>query len=303
MRPSVLILDEPTANLDSEGGQLLTRALARLHRQFQVTLVVIEHRLSPFLPHADRLIWLTDGRVVADGSPSETLTAVWTPSSPAPATPPLPGEPLVTLREVTAGYDGRFILQDCSFTLRRGDFAALVGPNGSGKTTLARALAGLLRPRRGRVTWHTNGRCPRVGFLQQNPLHQLVCDTVEDEIRFGPRNWRLERDEDIERTLAQNGLLSLRHRSARTLSVGQQQRAALAATLALRPSLLILDEPTIGQDWQHLTQTMDFVSELNRQGQTALLITHDQRLVERYANATWTMKEGRCERQGARNTT
>lgn len=298
MRPSILILDEPTANLDSEGSQLLTHTLVQLHRRFQITLIVIEHRPSPFLPHADRLIWLADGRVIADGSPTETLAKVQPPLP--PAQPPLPAtdEPLVALREVTAGYDGHPILRGCSLTLRRGDFAALVGPNGSGKTTLARILAGLLHPRRGRVVWCANGKQPRVGLLQQNPLHQLVCDTVEEEVRFGPRNLGMEQVTDVEIVLAKNDLRQLRYRPTRALSVGQQQRVTLAATLALKPALLILDEPTIGQDRQHLTQVMDFVAKLNRQGQTVLLITHDRKLVARYANCVWQMKEGRTQEAG-----
>jgi len=291
MRPAVLILDEPTANLDTAGVRLLVEALAWLHRRFRVTLVVIEHRLDPFLPHADRLIWLADGRVIADGPPAQTLAQVQITPSRFP--PPAPtGEPLVALRGITAGYDGRPVLHDCSLTLYRGDFAALVGPNGAGKTTLARVLAGLLRPRRGRILWHVNGRTRRVGLLQQNPLHQLVCDTVEDEVRFGPRNLGMEGSGDTEAVLAQTDLLSLRRRPTRALSVGQQQRVALAATLSLHPALLILDEPTVGQDWIHLIQMMDFLAGLNQAGQTVLLITHDRRLVERYANRVWEMVEG-----------
>ena len=302
MRPAVLILDEPTANMDTEGVELLVQALVRLHRpepgKAQVTLVVIEHRLAPFLPHADRLIWLADGRVVTDGPPAETLARMQPPPPPHPPLPIPADEPLVALQGVTAGYDGRPVLQDCSFTLHRGDFAALVGPNGAGKTTLARVLAGVLRPRRGRIVWHTNGRDWRVGLLQQNPLYQLICDTVEEEVRFGPRNLGAERargmEAEVETVLAQTGLLPLRHRPTRALSVGQQQRAALAATLSLRPALLILDEPTVGQDWGHLMQVMDFLAGLNRAGQTVLLITHDRRLVERYANHVWEMLEGKA---------
>lgn len=296
MRPTTLILDEPTANLDAEGARLVVQALVRLHLQFQVTVVVIEHRLEPFLPYADRLVWLADGRVVADGPPAETLARVQ-PTPPPRLPPPIPtDEPLVALQEITAGYDGRTVLQDCSLTLHRGDSAALVGPNGAGKTTLARVLAGLLRPRRGRVVWHADGRDWRVGFLQQTPLHQLVCDTVEEEVRFGPRNLGTERAGEAEEILTQTGLLALRHRPTWALSVGQQQRTALAATLSLRPKLLILDEPTVGQDRRHLTQVMDFLADLNRVGQTILLITHDQRLVERYANRVWQVAGGRVAR-------
>lgn len=293
MQPAILILDEPTANLDAEGERLVTRTLVQLHRQHQITLVVIEHRPESFLPHADRLIWLVDGHIAADGSPIETLAKARPPLSPHPSPPPSPGESLVTLQEITAGYDRHPVLQNCTITLQQADFMALVGPNGSGKTTLARVLTGLLRPRQGRVIWHTNTEQPRVGFLQQNVLHQLVCDTVEEEIRFGPHNLRMERDEDIERVMTQGDLCPLRHRGTRALSVGQQQRTALAATLAIQPTLLILDEPTIGQDRQHLTQMMDFVSELNQHGQTVLLITHDRKLVDRYAGRVCEMKEGK----------
>ena len=292
MRPAILILDEPTANLDTAGVRSIVAALARLRREFGVTLVVIEHRLAPFLRHADRLIWLADGLIVADGQPAETLARV-RPPSPARLSPPPPeDEPLVALRGITAGYDGHTVLRDCSLALRRGDFAALVGPNGAGKTTLARVLAGVLRPRRGKVVWSTNGRAPRVGLLQQNPLHQLVCDTVEEDVRFGPRNLGTEQPAETEEILSQTDLLPLRRRPTRALSVGQQQRAALAATLSLRPALIILDEPTVGQDWEHLIQVMDFIADLNQAGQTVLLITHDERLVERYANRVWKISEG-----------
>jgi len=295
MRPTVLILDEPTANLDAEGVRLLVQALVRLNRRFRITLVVIEHRLHPFLPHAGRMLWLADGCVVADGPPAETLARVQPTVTPHPPPPASTDAPLVTLQGVTAGYDSCPVLRDCSLTLHQGDFAALVGSNGAGKTTLARVLAGLLRPRRGRVIWHINGQERRVGLLQQNSLHQLVCDTVEEEVRFGPANLGIERAAEVERVLAGTDLLALRRRSSQTLSVGQQQRTALAATLSLHPTLLILDEPTVGQDWGHLVQMMDFLSGLNRVGQAILLITHDRRLVERYASRVWEIVEGRVE--------
>ena len=304
MRPSVLILDEPAANLDTEGVRLLVETLVRLQRQSSrekpVTLMVIEHRLAPFLPHADRLVWLAEGQVIADGPPAATLARL----QPAPAPhlpPPAPSDaPLVTLQGITAGYNGRPVLRDCSFTLHQGDFAALAGPNGAGKTTLARVLAGVLRPRRGRVVWHASRRSRRVGLLQQNPLHQLVCDTVAEEIRFSVGNRGTvgdgKIDAEVDAVLAQTDLLALRDRPIQTLSAGQQQRAALAATLSVQPALLILDEPTVGQDRRHLIQVMDFVAELNQAGQTVLLITHDGELVERYAGQVWEVGGGGVRR-------
>lgn len=293
MRPSVLVLDEPTANLDEEGAQAVVRALDGLRRRLGVTVIVIEHRLDRFLPYADRLVWLDDGRVIADGPPAETLTRVLPPHEPRRAERRRAEAPLVSLKGVTVGYDGRPVLADCSLTLYRGEFAALVGPNGAGKTTLARVLAGLLRPRAGRVTWHANGHKARVGFLQQNALHQLVCDTVEEEVLLGPRNLGLVGSLDVDRIFERTGLVELRHRPTYALSVGQQQRTVLAATLSLQPSLLILDEPTLGQDPVHLQRMMDFLADLNRSGQAILLITHDRRLVEQYATRVLEMREGK----------
>jgi energy-coupling factor transport system ATP-binding protein len=296
MRPSILILDEPTANLDAAGTARIVAALARLWCELGITVIVIEHRLEPFLDHAERLIWMEDGRVVADGSPEEVLRRME--HAPLDWSPRLAeGDPLVSLEDVTVGYNGRPVLHDCSLTLRKGELGALVGPNGSGKSTVARALAGLLRPSHGRVIWHKRDRVARrVGFLQQNPLHQLVCQTVEDEVCFAPRNLGLEETGGLEDLLARTGLCALRHRATQALSAGEQQRAALAATLSARPQLLILDEPTMGQDRRHLWEMMGLVRALNEQGQSVLLITHDRELVARCAGRVWEMAGG-CVRE------
>ncbi len=293
MNPRVLILDEPTANLDGEGTRSVVTTLARLQRQLGVTIVVIEHRLESFLPLAERLIWLQGGCVVDDGPPEEVLERQ---GEKLPSRRPREAsvrDPLVSVEDVTAGYDGRTVLRDCSVTLGEGEFGALVGPNGAGKSTLARVLAGLLRPRGGRVVWHRKrGRRPRVGLVAQNPLHQLVCHSVEEELRFGPRNLGVERDEDVAALLGRMDLGRLRERPTQALSVGEQQRSVLAATVGLRPHLLILDEPTLGQDRRHLSEIMEVISELNGEGQTVLLITHDRQLVAEYARRVWEMRGG-----------
>lgn len=298
MRPSILILDEPTANLDPRGTASVVRALARLHREWAITVVVIEHRLAPFVPYAERVIWLEHGTVVDDGEPERVLRD-WQPELLFGAPQSAAGDPLVDLKHVTLGYNGRLVLRDCSLTLHKGELAALVGPNGSGKSTLARVLAGLERPWEGDVLWH-GGRPTRssVGFLQQNPLHQLICSTVGDEVSFGPANLKLREHRWVEELLEHTGLRELRQRPTQALSVGEQQRTALAATVSLRPQLLILDEPTIGQDRDHLRQLMSLVRAFSEQGQTVLLITHDRELVEGCASCLWELSQGRaCERK------
>jgi len=293
MRPSILVLDEPTANLDAEGTEAVVQSLAGLQRDHGVTVVVIEHRLRPFLEVATRLVWLEEGRVTENGPPDHVLPRVEAPPL-APYRHRAADRPLVTVDQVTAGYNGRAVLQGCSLTLREGEIAAIVGPNGAGKSTLARALAGLLRPRSGRVVWHQKrSGAGQVGFLQQNPLHQLICPTVGEEVAFAPQNLGRNGDAHMEGLLERTGLSALRQRPTQALSVGEQQRTALAATLSVERRLLILDEPTLGQDPYHLCEIMELVRTLNEGGQTVLLITHDRDLVDRCAARVWEMVDGR----------
>ena len=316
LRPPVLVLDEPTANLDWQGVEQVTAALARLHREQGLTVILIEHRLATVAPLATRTVLMDAGRIVADGHPTNVLTDkaclatlglrypwldVGRRVEPGDLDrPPAAGDPVVALRQVSAGYGRQPVLTGLDLALYPGEFVALVGHNGAGKSTVARLLAGILRPRRGRVAWHPAlRRLPpgrRVGLLFQNPLHQLVCDRVEDEVAFGPTNYRLS--DDLSPLLAAADLATLRHRRPQTLSAGQQQRTALAATLALRPRLLILDEPTMGQDWAHLSRLMDYLTFLHDNGQTILLITHDDRLVCRYARRIVRLAGGRVVADG-----
>jgi len=301
MGPLLLLLDEPLANLDREGIQLVLDTLARLHAQ-GVTILLAEHRVEAIAAQASRAIVLEAGRIAADGPPAAALHRSVSPSEARRArvgvAPPADdAAPLVALAGVSAGYRGRDVVHDITLTLREGEFVALVGPNGAGKTTLARLLSGILRPRRGAIRWAAEARrLPmgrRVGMLFQNPAHQLLCDTVLDEVAYGGDNLGWPRDERLERILAAADLWPLRVRQPQLLSVGQMQRTALAAALALTPRLLILDEPTLGQDWAHLTQLMDFLAALHRQGQAILLITHDERLVRCYAQRVVALQAGR----------
>ncbi len=312
MSPRILVLDEPLANLDRQGGREVLSALERLHR-LGVTILLIEHRLDAVASQVQRAILMDEGRIVADGPAAEILAqrelldrlglrhprpttdlpceACGSPASGEPA-----AVPLVELEGIVAGYGKREALSGVDLTLFEGEFVALVGENGAGKTTLARLLAGILRPRRGRIRWASHLRHlpqgERMGLLFQNPVHQLVCDRVLDEVAYGLDNLRRPREPHLEALLAAADLSSLRERRPQSLSAGQQQRTALAAAMALSPRLLILDEPTLGQDWGHLSRMMDFLWKLNGQGQAILVITHDEKLVHRYARRIVTLEKG-----------
>jgi energy-coupling factor transporter ATP-binding protein EcfA2 len=132
-----------------------------------------------------------------------------------------------------------------------------------------------------------------VGLLFQNPLHQLFCDNVAEEIAFGPRNFGILQEERLASITQAAGLPGLETRNPYALSVGQQQRVALASVLSLDPALLVLDEPTMGQDWGSLSRMMDFLTRLNGHGQAILLITHDYKLVCRYAERILLLENGK----------
>jgi energy-coupling factor transporter ATP-binding protein EcfA2 len=319
MRPEVLVLDEPTASLDVPGTNSVIDTLTDLRERFGLTLVLIEHRLAEVRRLADRVLVLDEGRVAAQGGfedvlddpalrrryglrrPTEQPLMAWTSLLVPNGGDRSEGTPLLSLERVSAGYNSHAAIHDIHLDIFSGEFIALVGDNGAGKSTLALAAAGLLRPMQGRVSFEGTSR-PRPGLdialLFQNPADQLFTDSVDEELAFGPRNYnRFDADWHM-KMLTSADLLALRERRPNSLSVGQQQRTALASCLALRPRLVILDEPTLGQDWHHLQQLMEFLVRLNRQGTAILLITHDFKLVYRYAQRVILMESGRVTLDG-----
>ncbi len=319
MRPRVLVLDEPTASLDIQGTRQVIDTLQALHRQYNLTVVLVEHRLAEAVWLANRVVLMDAGRIAADGPvdtvlfdtqarqrlglrrPGEHPHSAWDELIAGNGHPPAGTAPLLSLQGVSAGYNGHPVLQDVDLSIYPGDFVALVGENGAGKSTLGLVAAGLLKPTQGRVAYRA-GKQPRpgldVGLLFQDPAEQLFTNSVDEEVAFGPQNYGIFDAIQHRQTLEVADLLALRVRQPFALSTGQQQRTALAACMALRPRLLILDEPTQGQDWGHLQQLMDFLAELNRCGASIVLISHDYKLIHRYASRVVVMSEGRIALDG-----
>lgn len=319
MRPRVLVLDEPTASLDVPSVRRVLETLKILKERHGLTIVVVEHRLAEVARLADRLVLMDHGRVVADGEPESLLgdldlrhalglrrlagdrQATWERLIAPDGRHSGGGAPLLTLQGVTAGYHRRAVIEEVDLALYPGDFAALVGDNGAGKSTLGLVAAGLLKPLAGVVRYNGGDR-PRPGLdvamLFQNPADQLFTDSVDEELAFGPRNYACFDPGFHQQILAETDLAGLADRPPPQLSIGQQQRAALGACLGLRPRLLVLDEPTLGQDWGHLQRLMNFLAALNRAGTAILLISHDYKLVHRYARRVFMMRRGRIHMAG-----
>jgi len=187
--------------------------------------------------------------------------------------------------------------------IKSGEFAAIIGQNGSGKTTLVKHFNGLLLPTRGRVLVDGVDTRKRsiaelsrlVGYLFQNPDHQIFCPTVEKEVAFGPENLGLSKEEArsrVDDALELLGLGPYRSAPPTMLGLGQRRKVTLASVVAMRPEIMVLDEPTCGIDHKGSTDLMEAVKGLNERGHTIIMITHDMRIVSEYAHRTIVLCRG-----------
>ena len=316
-RPRVLVLDEPTANLDPPGTAAFFERVAALRADRETSIVLIEHRVERAWPLADCVLAIgRDGRPVAFAVPDEVLRlhgerlkaeGIWLPASERPVVrkdgPPAFAPPLAVARAVEFAYPaGPAVLRGVDVSIGQGERIALVGPNGSGKTTLGRLLVGLLRPTDGQV--RLGGDDPaglpaadlarRAGYVFQDPERQFLARTVEDEVMLGLRPD--ERDGAGE-LMASLGLPLERFgpRSPYRLSGGEQRRLSLACILVRRPSLLVLDEPTFGQDRRGYEALLGILRERVAAGTAVVAATHDERFVADFADRVVELADGQVK--------
>ena len=212
---------------------------------------------------------------------------------------------IIRIKELVQNY-GReaAALTGINLEIKQGDFVALIGQNGAGKTTLVKHLNGLLRPSSGSITIEDKDitglsiaeLSQKVGYVFQNPDHQIFLGRVDKEVAFGPGNIGLSFPEIEKRVITameKVGITHLREVAPLSLSKGQRQRVALASVIAMEPKILILDEPTTGQDHRESKQIMELVVSLNKKGHTIIFITHDMQLVANYARRVVLMGKGR----------
>jgi energy-coupling factor transport system ATP-binding protein len=284
----LLLLDEPTANLDPAGAAQVVDTLGRLPRE--CTMVLVEHRIEPVLALIDRVVVLAPGGGVrADGTAailSGSLGAelassgVWVPGHPMPArraTQP-PGDTVIAATGLLARG-----LSYPDIAVHRGEVLAVVGPNGSGKSTLAAMLGGLLRPEAGNVTsgwgerphrWAAKSLARRIGSVFQNPEHQFVSSTVQGELALGGTTARR-----VDELLQRLRLEPLARANPFTLSGGEARRLSVASALAAGPPVLLLDEPTFGQDRRTWIELVNLLADLRDEGHALVAVTHDPEVV------------------------
>ena len=370
MGSPLLVLDEPTANLDPQGIDEVYAALAELVAEGDRAIVLVEHNLDAAIGFVDRVVVLDhDGRLLVDGPTGDVLRlraeelheiGVWLPTStlaalrlrragyaldPLPLTPaelhaaldaeaaptdssPVPeragtattqtdraepasvAEPLIHVRDLTLQRGRTRVLEGIDLDVRAGEFVAIVGANGAGKTSLIQAIAGVIPPPRGsvRIGDLDVGRSDagtlssRVGFVFQNPEHQFIANTVRDEIAHGLRLQHLPEADVRERTehlLERFGLAAKADVHPFLLSGGQKRRLSVGTALVAGAPVLVLDEPTFGQDRARADELLRLLRALNDDGTTILVVTHDMQLVTEHADRTVVLAGGRVLAVGA----
>ncbi len=298
MRPAALLLDEPTAQLDPAGVREVAAAVSALVTESGLTLVVVEHRVDVWAPLVDRVVVLDAGQVVADGPVADVLReqgrhlarrGVWVaehgPQHPPAATAAAGAEVLRATGLAVQPAGGEVIELDGGLDLvvRAGEIVALTGPNGAGKSTLLLTLAGLLPRAAGEISaigagdpavWSSTELAARFGVVFQNPEHQFVAATVRDELAVGSRN-----SAGVEHVLDRLELRHLAGVSPFALSGGEQRRLSVATALVAEPTVLLLDEPTFGQDARTWAELAALLAAHRDAGGAIVMATHDRELI------------------------
>ena len=314
MGPGLLLLDEPTANLDPSGVAEVRAAVEAVVERTGATVVVVEHRVDVWASLVDRVIVVADGAIAADGPLNEVLAqqgdalrerGIWLPGDdvaaevgPAPEVTPASSEatPIARVADLTIGYNQDApVRSGIDLTIARGVSTCIVGANGAGKSTFALTLAGLLPPLEGTVEvetsdgtrgdpheWSSKQLLGRMSMVFQEPEYQFLAATVAEELAIGPRAAGMSEAEIaplVDEHLEALGLTKLARANPMTLSGGEKRRLSVATALISAPELLILDEPTFGQDrgtWLGLVRLLRAALE---RGVTLVSITHDPAFV------------------------
>lgn len=336
----ILLFDEPLANLDPATGKTAIDLIDRVWKQYKKTVVIIEHRLEDVLYRdVDRIVVVSQGRIVADMTPDELMAADILQSlgireplyvtamkyAGIKVTPEMQAGRMDTLKidmikEALQKWDKeqtkkaerkerpailevknlhfqytkkRKILQDINLKIEEGEMVSIVGTNGAGKSTLAKVICGFVNEDQGDILFKGESlkgqtikeRSQVIGYVMQNP-NQMICKPmIYDEVALGLRIRGVDEaivEEKVDKALKICGLAPFKKWPISALSFGQKKRVTIASMLVMDPQILILDEPTAGQDYHHYTEIMEFLKSLNDQGVTIIMITHDMHLMLEY---------------------
>lgn len=348
----IMLFDEPLANLDPKTGKTAIELIDKMHKETDTAVIIVEHRLEDVLHrNVDRIVLMSEGRIVADMTPDELLSenllvrhGIREPLyvsalkyANVNITPDMKASSIDTLAlnagnihkvqewfrtvntkekklnddiilqvdNISFEYaNGHKALNDISLKVKRGEMLAIVGTNGAGKSTLSKVICGFESETSGKIyfdgtdmgDYSIKERADHIGYVMQNPNQMISKVMIYDEIALGLLT-RGKSEEEIksktEQVLKICGLWKKRKWPISALSFGQKKRVTIASILALEPEIIILDEPTAGQDYRHYTEIMEFLKMLNDRGITVIMVTHDMHLMLEYADRVLVLSKGR----------
>jgi energy-coupling factor transport system ATP-binding protein len=354
LRPEILVMDEPTSELDPIGKREIFSVVETLRDKYGITIILVEHEAEQIARFADRVLLIVDGTIVEDESPQPFFTKILENENRRIRCPQVSelahllrttgawrwdipvkfDEALTHVREIITNTDcmlfkmasetvesresehaievrnlsfkypsGVDALRGINLDISKGEIVAVIGQNGSGKTTLVKHFNGLLKPSAGSVKVfgkETSGLrvselSKTVGYIFQNPDHQIFCETVEEEVAYGPRNLGMNEGDVksvVNDTLAFMGLEKLRNEHPFSLGKGERKLVALCSVLSMNTDVLVIDEPTTGQDYVNTIKISDSIKRIHEEGKTVILVTHDMKLVASVAPRTIVMMQG-----------
>lgn len=321
MKPSLIILDEPTANLDPVGTAEVLQVIKKLGDDTAV--IIIEHRLGQLIPIASRLLVMDKGRIIRDGDPEQVYKeytfrqkyhsgAGFKPvvkeqpgrSAAEGNGPRLKSGPVFSVSGLTISCGGRRVLDDISFDIYPGQITAVMGGNGSGKTTLLLSLLGIHKPDRGSIVYRNSDigrekvsrRARDMGMVFQNPNHQIFERTVLSEamlpslMLFGDEAPAAARVNEL---FTEFDLLQYKEELPFSLSLGEKKRLTLVSVLGYQPVILLLDEPLIGQDYQRADKFWQAVLRHSSTGGLTIIVCHDPDFVRRFCDRILFLDNGK----------
>jgi energy-coupling factor transporter ATP-binding protein EcfA2 len=314
LEPEVLILDEPTANLDRRSVGQVVRAIDEMKRISDLTAIIVEHRVKDFIDMAGRVVVLEEGKLAVNSKRGqEEFQAIQEKASaPLPRRRPMKTctDVVISVDRLSYDIDGSNILDDVSFDITTASVVALMGENGSGKTTLLRHLVGLQKVQQGRVavSGHiTTADRPAdpwiigkdVGIVFQNPNHQIFESTVEGEMLFASRNFGFPpgiAESHIAGFEEQEGLKRFVH--PHCLSFGQKRRVNILSGSSHGPRVLLLDEPFAGQDVENANRIIAILERFQAEGGTIVMVTHDVDIAKGFCTDLVALSQGRVISSG-----
>ncbi len=339
MQPEVLILDEPTSQLDPIAGEDIITMARRLNEENGLTVILTEQKLERCFHLADRIIVIEEGKVVHD-SLDLNATVKWASDIDATFVPPLSrvfaknkitkipitvkeGRRLleeknydwsafnddrlivaednnneIEIKKLWHIYDNGFeALKGCDFKIAKGKCTVIMGENGSGKTTLLKNIAGLLQPSRGQIVFNNTDEVltitpSEIGYLSQNPSDYLFLDTVKEELLFTNKHLKIAENSWQKSLIKMLGIGHLLDKNPRDLSTGERQRVALSSVLAIKPKVLLLDEPTRGLDYDLKLKLGQLINELIKEEISVVMVTHDVEFTAEYGDQVVLLRNG-----------